>query len=170
MILEFNVKIKPLNKVYSSHVPLPTLFGFFSIHCFIQLCYNRSACPLGSLRVGSPRDRYSIFVIKGIVKFIPSSNTLSTGEYLMVTTIPLVKMNKYSPNNFGAYFGWRGIDIILQTQSQGELMYESRIISKTATSITVRCYMTKVSHFRYIVGNYMLVHEALVNRQLITGG
>ncbi len=91
--------------------------------------------------------------------FVPATNTLSTGEYLAIGTITFTKMNKYVPNNFEAYFGWRGIDITLQTQTQGDLMYSSRIVSKTSTSIAVRCYMSKVTHFIFLSGNYLLVHQ-----------
>ena len=78
-------------------------------------------------------------------------------------------MNKYVPNNYVAYFGWRGIDILTQTQTEGELMYMTQIIAKNGTAIDVKCYMSKMSKFIWLKGNYMLIHEAVITDKLIIG-
>jgi hypothetical protein len=67
-------------------------------------------------------------------------------------------MNKYTPNDFGVFFGWRGIDIMTQTQSQGEIIYASSIPSHSATSMSVRCNTTKASKFLLLNTNYLLIH------------
>ncbi len=87
----------------------------------------------------------------------------------MITTVTFMKMNKYTPNNFEAYIGWRAIDLLMQTLTQGELMYSSVITSKTSTSMEVKCHADKVGNFYELIANYLLIHEAVLTSQLIVG-
>jgi hypothetical protein len=55
-----------------------------------------------------------------------------------------------------------------QTQSQDELIYASSLGGITATSMNVKCTMTKVTTFLFLRTSYLLVHQSISN-QLIVG-
>jgi hypothetical protein len=77
-------------------------------------------------------------------------------------------MDQYGINNYGAYFGWRGANIIFITQSQGVGTYSAGILTKTTTDITVGCYIVQLK-FSFLTGNYLLIHPDIIATKMIFG-
>ena len=99
---------------------------------------------------------------------MPSTNTISTGDYFKSFQITLTKMNQYGISNYDASFGWRGANIIFITQSQGVGTYSAGILTKTTTDITVGCYIVQLK-FSFLTGNYLLIHPDIIATKMIFG-
>jgi hypothetical protein len=77
-------------------------------------------------------------------------------------------MNQYGISNYDASFGWRGVNIIFITQSQGVGYYSAGILTKTTTDITVGCYIVQLK-FSFLTGNYLLIHPDIIATKMIFG-
>ncbi len=110
-----------------------------------------------------------LYLFAGSVHFLPSANTISSGDYLATFPITLTKINKFGISNYEGYFGWRGVNIIILTQSQGTGVYSAGIKSQTAASIDVECFIYQLK-FVFLTGNYILIHPDLISKRIIFGG